>query len=76
MSDLEILRDIFRDVFDAADMEISEATTSSDIEDWDSVAQVNLVLTIESEFGVRFTTAEATETHSVREFLAIIRRQA
>jgi len=69
---LTILQDVFRDVFDNADLVIDEKITSEHIDDWDSVAQVNLVLTIENEFAIQLNTAEATETSSVQGFLVII----
>ena len=68
------LQNIFRDVFDLPTLAISENTTADEIDDWDSVAQVNLVLTIENEFSIRLSIEEATETHSVRGFMQAIEK--
>lgn len=55
---IDRLTEIFRSVFDDDDLQISEATSAADIEDWDSLAQINLILAIESVFKLRFTPAE------------------
>ena len=74
MQTIDTLTDIFRDVFDEPDLSISPDTSTDDIKDWDSVAQVNLVLTIESVFGVRLTMEEATEINSVAGFIDAIEK--
>ena len=74
MQTIDTLTDIFRDVFDEPDLSISPDTSTEDIKDWDSVAQVNLVLTIESVFGVRLTMEEATEINSVAGFIDAIEK--
>tara|TARA_B100002051_G_C16741415_1_gene644552 strand:+ start:1272 stop:1502 length:231 start_codon:yes stop_codon:yes gene_type:complete len=76
MQTIDTLTDIFRDVFDEPDLSISPDTSTDDIKDWDSVAQVNLVLTIESVFGVRLTMEEATEINSVAGFIDAIERHS
>lgn len=74
MQTLETLTAIFRDVFDDPSLVITGGTTADDIEDWDSVAQVNLVLTIENSFDVRLTMDEATDINSVAGFIEAIDR--
>ena len=58
---------VFRDVFDDDTLEVSEATTSDDIDDWDSLAQISLIAAIESEFGIRFDMKSALHMKSVGE---------
>ena len=53
MTEQEILaavQDIFRDNFDDDTLEITRATCSDDIEDWDSLEQINLLTAIEKKF--------------------------
>ena len=50
----EKLTEIFRDIFDDDSIKISESTTAADFEYWDSLAQVRIMVTCESEFNVKF----------------------
>lgn len=53
---------VFQEAFDDDEIEIFDAMTAADYEDWDSVAHITLVLSIETEFGV---TLNATEVGSL-----------
>lgn len=68
------LQRIFRDVFDDESLAITPATSPDDVDGWDSVAQVKLVLSVESEFDFRFTTEEVTSIKNVGDFLSAIRK--
>ena len=75
MSLLGSLTEIFRDVFDQQSLVITLETSAADIEEWDSVGQVNLVLAIESLYGIRLTMTEATEIDTVGDFIEVIKRE-
>lgn len=49
---------VFRDVFDDESLAVDDQTSARDVPGWDSLAQVKLVISLEYEFRVRFTTAE------------------
>ena len=49
----EQLNEVFRDVFDDDTIEVNDQTTSRDIEDWDSLEHINLVVEIENQFGMK-----------------------
>ena len=66
------LRHIFRDIFDDEALDISENTAKSDIEDWDSIAHVKIILAIEEEFNIRFTTEEVASIKTIGEFMKAI----
>jgi acyl carrier protein len=72
MSDLDTLQRIFRDVFDDETLRITRATSAADVDGWDSVAQVKLVLTIEEELSVRFRTEDVSLAKSVGDLLDIV----
>jgi len=69
---LNRLQDIFRDVFDEDEMVITPTTTNEDIEDWDSMAQLNLVVNIEKEFKVKFKVEEIAKIRKVNDFIVLI----
>lgn len=66
------LNEIFVEVFDDNSIHLQESTTALDIEDWDSLAQITLVSTIEEHFGVELTLAEVNKLQNVGEFLDCI----
>ena len=61
----EILNDIFRDVFDDEELNVTKDTTQDDIEEWDSLANINLVFAIEDEFDIKFDVNDITKMKSV-----------
>ena len=68
----ERLTNVFRNVFDDESLEINENTTSSDIEDWDSLEHINLIVAVEQEFGIKFNMGEVTTMKNVGEMAKII----
>jgi len=67
-----ILNEIFRDVFDDESIVVHDGTTADDIEDWDSLEHINLILAIEQQFNVKFSIDEITDMHSVGEMTEFI----
>ena len=59
------LNDIIKDVLDLDDLTITEETVAADVEDWDSIMHVEIVVAIEQEFNVRFTTREIEQFKKV-----------
>lgn len=55
---LKKLNEIFIDVMDREDIELNDTTTANDIEEWDSLTQIQLVVAIEKAFGIKFTSSE------------------
>jgi len=66
------LQTVFREVFDDPALVITRATTAEDIEDWDSIAQMNLLVAIEEHFHMRFKMEETTRFQNVGEMMDII----
>lgn len=52
------VQDIFRDVLDEDELEINFKTTADDVEEWDSLNHIQLVVAIEKHFNIRFTASE------------------
>jgi acyl carrier protein len=63
---------IFRDVFDNPGLEISDATTAQDVEDWDSITHITLIVAVEKAFGVSFTTKDVRALTNVGDFIRLI----
>lgn len=74
MSDTIKIRNVFREIFDDEEMIVSDETNRNDIEDWDSVTHIKLVLALEEEFGVRLTLDEVASVVSVGDFRASIHK--
>lgn len=66
------LTGVFRDIFDDNSLVIDENTTSSDIDDWDSIEHINLIGAVEDEFGIRFKMREVSGMKNVGEMIDII----
>ena len=70
-------RRIFREIFDDDQLDVHDALSPRNLPAWDSLAQVKLLIALEDEFRVQFTTAEAAELQSVGDFKrALAARQA
>jgi acyl carrier protein len=52
------LQEVFRRVFDEDSLLITETTSAADIDGWDSMAHINLIIAIEKRFGVSFSANE------------------
>lgn len=72
---LERLNIVFCDVFDDETIEIKEETTANDIEDWDSLEHINLIVAVEKEFGFKFNMNEVTSMKNVGEMISIIQER-
>jgi acyl carrier protein len=66
------LNDVFRTVFDDDSITVGDTTTSADIEDWDSLEHIDLIVSIEKAFGMKFTMSETTGMKNVGEMVDII----
>ena len=69
---LEKLQEIFRDVFDDEGIILTHETTAKDIEDWDSLAHINLILAIKEEFAIDFSLEEVSEYKNVGDMVNAI----
>ncbi len=66
------LNHVFQDVFDDDSIVVSDNTTAADIEDWDSLEHINLMVAIEEDFGMKFNMAEVTGLKNVGEMVDVI----
>jgi acyl carrier protein len=71
---LERLTEIFRDVFDDDALVIDRATTAHDVEAWDSLMHVSLVVAVEEHFSCRFSSADVASLSNVGELVDLVDR--
>jgi acyl carrier protein len=69
------LENVFRDLFDNPGLTLTRETTAADVEDWDSLNHVNLIVAIEKAFKIRFTTAEVSGLENVGELIDLIAKK-
>ena len=69
------LQEIFRDIFDDEDLVITEETTAEDIEDWDSLTHIQLIVAIEKKFQIKFSSTEIKSSENVGEFVKMIEKK-
>lgn len=65
----EKLTGVFEDVFDIEDVELTDATSADDIEEWDSLSHVQLIVAIEKAFKMKFTSLEIMKWKNVGELV-------
>ncbi|MBR0079676.1 MAG: acyl carrier protein [Synergistaceae bacterium] len=66
---------IFRNNFDDDSITLTDTTSSADIEDWDSLEQINLVVAIQNKFGVKFNIEEVNAMKNVGEMVDFIQNK-
>ncbi len=75
MDNFEKLQTIFRDVFDDESLNIKREYSAADIEDWDSLAQINLIVAIEKEFNLKFNINDITALANIGDMLDLIEKK-
>lgn len=74
MDILSRLQDIFRDIFDDENIILTKETSSNDIEDWDSLAQINIIVACEAEFKIKFNLNDIAKLKDVGGMIDLIWR--
>lgn len=69
------LVDVLRDELDRDDIELSYSTTAKDVDGWDSLSQIRIMLATEKKFGVRFETSEMPFLPNVGALVDLIARK-
>ena len=71
----ETLNGVFQDVFDDESIVVNDDTTSEDVDGWDSLEHINLIVAVEQEFGVKFNMGQVVSMKNVGEMVDIILSQ-
>ena len=69
---LNKLTDIFRTLFNYPDLVLHDGLVAADVPGWDSFNHINLIISIEEEFGVKFTNDEVAKMQNVGDLKKIL----
>ena len=78
MTDAEILatiQQLMREYFDEDDLLITPQTTANDVEAWDSMNHLNIIIALEQRFKIKFLTSEVEALHNVGDLVSTISRK-
>jgi acyl carrier protein len=70
---MEKVNEIFREVFDDDSLIITDSTNSDDIEDWDSLEHISLIISMEKEFDLKFDIKEVNKLENVGQMVDMIK---
>ena len=70
------LASIFRDVFDDDTIILTPQLAAKDVEDWDSLTHIRLMLAVQKAFNTTFSAAQISQLSNVGELVDLIRAKA
>lgn len=70
------MTEVFRDVFDDDEIELDDAMTADDIDEWDSLMHITLMVATEKAFGMRINAAEVGELGDVGALIDLVAERA
>lgn len=72
---LDRLTTIFRDVLDDEEITLAASTTADDVDGWDSLAHIRLMIATQSTFGIKFSAAEIGKLNNVGDLVVLITKR-
>jgi acyl carrier protein len=70
------LTTVFYDVFDDDSINVTSGLSARDVDDWDSLTHIRLMVTVEKAFKVKFSTPEIGKLENVGDLVALIKSRA
>ena len=68
----EKLQKVFRENFNDDKLVIKDSMNADDIEEWDSLSHISLIVSTEEVFGIRFSHSEIEKLNNIGEFKTLI----
>jgi acyl carrier protein len=75
MNILETVENIMRDIFDDENLVVSLETTADNIEEWDSLSNMNLIVEIENQFNIQMSIQDLESMKSVSDIVQNIKHK-
>lgn len=72
---LSRLTSVFREVFDDDELELKPEMTADDVDGWDSLAHIRLILSVQKAFGVKFSPVEMNRLKNVGDLIALTKEK-
>jgi acyl carrier protein len=69
---LDRLNGVFQQVFDDDELAVQRSTTAKDVEGWDSLMHVTLLVNIEKVFGIKFSSSEVASLKTVGDLADLV----
>ena len=66
------LTSVFHEVFDNDDIALSDGMSAEDVDEWDSLSHIRLVVAVEEMFSIRFDSSDVVELENVGQFVDLI----
>lgn len=73
---LQRLTNVFQEVFDDRSLVVRPEMTANDVERWDSLSHVDMIISVEEEFAIRIPTLEVMGLKNVGDLIQIVRSRA
>lgn len=70
------ISELLANIIDEDELKLAPSTTAEDVEDWDSLAHVNLILALESRFSIKFSTGEIGASENVGQLAELVMSKA
>jgi acyl carrier protein len=69
------LTSIFREVFDDDDLVLKPEMTANDVDGWDSLVHIRLILSVQKAFGVKFSSVEMSRLKNVGDLVVLTKHK-
>ena len=69
------LTSVFREVFDDDELVLTPDLTANDVDGWDSLAHIRLILSVQKKFGVKFSPIEMNRLKNVGDLIALTKQK-
>lgn len=69
------MKEIFTDIMDLKDIKLNDETSADDIEEWDSLSHIQIIVAIEKAFGIKFSSQEMITWKNVGDMVDCIQNK-